>query len=152
MRNEELRQLDGGHGNSGSGEARGQLHGPHQGVGAPLLRSLGQLQHAVPESLLRRLLHRRRHMISNCVILLPGPKEFRASNLGKAYYSGYTFTVCVVCANLNRKNTRRRRRLLQSILGTAIFYVKNYIIIYLFYMATPTENYHLRFFFFWRGI
>lgn len=151
MRNEDLRQLDGGHGNSGSGEARGQLHGPHQGVGAPLLRSLGQLQHAVPESLLRRLLHRRRHMISNCVILLPGPQEFRASNLGKAYYSGYTFTVCVVCANLNRKNTRRRR-LLQSILGTAIFYVKDYIIIYLFYMATPTENYHLRFFFFWRGI
>ena len=62
MRNEKVSELDGWHGNSGGGEGGGKLHSPYEGIGALLLRDLGQLQHTVPEPLLRRLLC---HVITN---------------------------------------------------------------------------------------
>lgn len=58
---EEVRELDGGQGDGGGGEAGAELDRPEERVTVLVLRGLGQLEHRVPQLTLRRLLYEHGH-------------------------------------------------------------------------------------------
>lgn len=58
---EEVRELDGGQGDGGGGEAGAELERPEERVTVLVLRGLGQLEHRVPQLTLRWLLYEHGH-------------------------------------------------------------------------------------------